>query len=275
MRAQRAERGAQKLRVLFLLFIFCALPSAIRALDPPPAPAQWVTDAADVLSVTDESILNQKLREFEQSTGAQFIIYILPSLQGDPVEDFTIRAVGKWKVGQKKYDNGLVLFVFIAEKKVRVEVGYGLEGTVTDAFSSRVIREQIAPHFQRGDYAAGLNAGADALMTQIRKGEAPVEPLQPQGAPQGQRQGGEDISIVTLLFILFIVFFVIAPMFSRRRRGRGGCGGCIFPWFFFPGGGGVTFGGGGFGGGGGWGGGGGGFSGGGGSFGGGGASGDW
>ncbi|HVE73317.1 MAG TPA: TPM domain-containing protein [Thermoanaerobaculia bacterium] len=254
-----------------LLALLLSAAASVAALEVPPAPTQWVTDRAGLLAPTDEDLLNTKLRDFEQTSGAQFIVYTLPSTEGDSIEDFTIRAVGQWKVGQKKYDNGLVLFVFAQEKKVRVEVGYGLEGSVTDAFSSRVIREMIAPRFQQNDYAGGLNAAADALIKKISTGEEPVPPLQPRGVPQQQPQ--QDLPLPLIIFGLFILFFVILPMISRRRSG---CGGCIFP-FFFPGGG-ITFGGGGFGGGGFGGGGfggGGGFSGGGGSFGGGGATGGW
>ncbi|HEX8408753.1 MAG TPA: TPM domain-containing protein [Thermoanaerobaculia bacterium] len=258
----------------FLLAILLVAATAVAALEVPPAPTQWVTDQAGILGGTEEDLLNRKLSDFEQSSGAQFIIYTLPSLQGDSPEEFSIRAVEQWKVGQKKYDNGLVIFVFVEEKLVRVEVGYGLEGTVTDAFSSRVIREYIGPRFAAGDYAGGLNAGADALIAKIRGGEAPVPPLQPRGAGQGQggQQPAGDIPLPMIIIILFVIFFVIVPMFSRRRSG---CSGCIFP-FIFPGGG-ITMGGGGFGGGFGGGGfgGGGGFSGGGGSFGGGGATGGW
>lgn len=251
------------------LVVITTLPLA--ALEVPPPPDRWFTDRAGLVSPTEGDLLNRKLQDFEQATGAQFIIYTFPSLEGESLEDFTIRAVEKWKVGQNKYDNGLVLFVFAKEQKVRVEVGYGLEGSVTDAFSSRVIRNQIAPAFAQQQYAQGLNAAADAIMAQIRSGEAPVEPLQRRGAEQ-QRRRGEDIGIIPVLFILFFVFFVLAPMFAGRRGRRGGCNGCFLPFFFFPGGG-MTFGGGGFGGGGF--GGGGGFSGGGGGFGGGGASGGW
>src|SRR5688500_11217708 len=83
------------------------------ALEVPPPPTQWFTDRAGLVNSSDATALNGKLAAFEQATGAQFIIYILPSLEGDPVEDFTIRAVERWKVGQKKFDNGLVLFVFV------------------------------------------------------------------------------------------------------------------------------------------------------------------
>lgn len=252
----------------FVALALLAVPLFSREV--PPAPTRWFTDEAGVVPATEADLLNRKLADFEQQTGAQFIIYVFRSLEGDPVEDFTIRAVEKWKVGQKKYDNGVVLFVFIEERKIRVEVGYGLEGTLTDAFSSRVIREHMAPHFQRGAWGAGLDAGATAIMAKIRTGEEPVPPMRRRESGGGER---EDIGIIPLLVILFVVFFVVAPMLSGRRRG--GCNGCLFPLFFFPGGGGgITFGGGG---GGGWGGGfsGGGFSGGGGGFGGGGATGGW
>jgi uncharacterized protein len=258
-----ARRSILHLSSFILLSLFAV---SLFALDIPPAPTQWFTDRANVVPPTEADLLNAKLRQFEQDSGAQFIIYVFPSLEGEAMEDFTIRAVERWKVGQKKYDNGLALFVFVAEKKIRVEVAYGLEGTVTDAFSSRVIREQLAPPFQQGDYARGLNAAADAIITKIKTGEEPVPPLQPAGG-QGESAQGEDIGIVPAIIILFVIFFVVLPMLRR-----GGCGGCMLPLFFS--GGGTTFGGGGGFSGGGFGGGGG-FSGGGGSFGGGGASGGW
>jgi uncharacterized protein len=252
---------------IFAAFLFSLLAVPLSALEVPAAPTRWFTDAAGLVDITNAAALDRKLEAFEKETGAQFIVYTIPSLEGDPVEDFTMRAAEKWKVGQKKYDNGLILFIFPNEKKVRIEVGYGLEGTITDAFSSRVIRETIAPHFQKNDWAGGINAGADQLMAQIKKGEAPVEPNQPQGS--GDATGFDP---QFLIFIVFIFFVFLLPML-RRSRG-GGCGGCL-PLFFMGGGGGTTFGGGGGGFGGGFGGGGGGFSGGGGGFGGGGSTGGW
>jgi uncharacterized protein len=254
---------------LFLAAIILLIASAAFALEVPPPPTQWYTDKAGLLDSSQADALNSKLASFEQRTGVQFIIYVLPSLESDALEDFTIRAAEKWKVGNKKYDQGLILFVFVKEKKVRVEVGYGLEAVVPDSIASRAIREDIAPRFQNGDYAGGLNAAADSLIGRIEKGDTPKEPLQ-RGA-EGARPGGVDA--VSIIILLLVFFFFILPMLRRRGGGRSGCGGCFWPMFFFPGGGGTTFGGGGFGGGGG--GGFGGFSGGGGSFGGGGASGGW
>ncbi len=251
--------------ILALLFV-AALPAL--ALEVPPPPTQWFTDKAGIVPPTEGDLLNRKLEQFEQSSGAQFIIYIFPSLESEALEDFTMRCAERWKVGQKKYDNGLILFVFVKEQKVRVEVGYGLEGTITDAVSSRVIREQIAPAFQQGQYGRGLSAAADAIIARIRGGEASVPPSQQRGR---QQASGEDIGVVPVIIILLVVFFVIVPMLRRGGRG-GGCGGCVLP--FLLSGGGTTFGGGGGFSGGGFGGGGG-FSGGGGGFGGGGASGGW
>ena len=241
------------------------------ALDVPPPPDHWFTDRAGVVNAATAQALDQKLQAFEQRSGAQFIIYIFPSLEGEALEDFTIRCVEKWKVGQKKYDNGVELFVFMKEHRNRFEVGYGLEPTLTDAFTSDVQRNIIAPAFQKGDYAGGLNAATDAITQRVEAKEKPVAPNQPSG--RQARGGGVGIDPIFILIIAVIFFIFILPML---RRGGGGCGGC-WPLFFLGGGGGTTFGGGGFGGGGFGGGGfgGGGFSGGGGGFGGGGSSGSW
>jgi uncharacterized protein len=231
------------------------------ALEVPPPPTAFVTDKAGVINDSDARALNEKLAAFEQRTGAQFIIYVFPTLDNEVLEDFTIKCAERWKVGNKKYDNGLILFVFVKERKLRIEVGYGLEGTITDAFSRRVIEQYIAPHFRQGDYAGGLNAAADALMAEIEHKEAPVAPVQ---APSSRGRATNAFGpLFTFLFWIIVIIFL--SVMSRRRGG-----GCLWPLFFL-GGGGRTFGGGGWGGGGG----GGGFSGGGGSFGGGGASGGW
>jgi uncharacterized protein len=250
------------------------LSTAAFALDVPPPPTTFYTDQAALLDASQAKALNDKLAQFEQTSGAQFIIYAFPTLGGEVLEDFTIRCAERWKVGNKKYDNGLILFVFVKERKIRIEVGYGLEPTITDAFSRRVIEQYIAPHFRSGDYAGGLNAAADAIIAQIEHKEAPVAPSQPRPVSSGGGSAPGCSSVVSILFVIIFLIFVA----SIITRSRPGCGGCFWP-LFFMGGGGRTFGSGSGFGGGGWGGGGGGgfggFSGGGGSFGGGGASGGW
>lgn len=249
-----------------------AVATAALALDVPPPPQQWLNDYAGLLPAPDASALNEKLRAFESRSGVQFLIAVFPSLDGEAMEAFTIRCAEKWKVGNKKYDNGLILFVFVKERKLRFEVGYGLEPTITDAFASDVIRNDVAPHFKSGDYAGGLNAAVDHVIARIEKTETPTEAVSPgaRGSYSRSSRGG-GISPKIVLLILFALFFFVLPALRRGRRG-GGCGGCFWPLFLLNSGG-STFGSGG----GGWGGGGGGggFSGGGGSFGGGGASGGW
>ena len=254
--------------VLLIAVALMLATSPAVALEIPPPPDQWITDRANVVDPSTEAQLNQTLRAFEQRSGAQFIIYTLPSLEGDPIEDWTIRAVGRWRVGQEKYDNGLVLFLFPADRLARIEVGYGLEGTITDALSSRILRDVGQQYFANGDYGGGLVEAANRLIAQIEKTEAPV----PVGSTGRAPSGSLGCIDILFPFIFFFIIFMILSRFSRRGGLGGGPGGCILPLLFLSSGGGRTFGGrgGGFGGGGF-----GGFSGGGGGFGGGGATGSW
>lgn len=246
-------------KTVSFLLPFLLVAALAAALEVPPSPNQWVTDTAGILG-SEVSTLNAKLRAFEERTGHQFIVYTIPSLEGDSIEDFSIRAADAWKVGQSKYDNGLILFVFPRDRKMRIEVGYGLEGAVTDAISSRVMREELAPAFQRGQYAAGINSAVDRLISIIEEGTDPV-PVSRPGSPQPLR-----IPFWVFILIPFFVIFVLGPL----SRSRAGCLGpaCMIPFMMGGstyGGGRGGFGGGGFGG----------FSGGGGGFGGGGATGSW
>jgi uncharacterized protein len=235
----------------------------------PPAPTRYFSDGAGLVDGATADRLNEKLRQFELETSTQVVVAILPELPWPSLEDFTARTAEAWKVGRQKLDNGAILFVFVKDRQVRIEVGYGLEGALPDATAKRIIEEVIVPAFREGRYAEGIEAGADAIMAATR-GEytAPVR------APQRRR--GRGGSILLLVVILLAVNFLIGRSMSRgryvtygRRGRRSGWGGPVI-WGgggWGRGGGGGGFGGGGFGGGG--------FSGGGGSFGGGGASGSW
>ncbi|MFO7177315.1 MAG: TPM domain-containing protein [Pseudomonadota bacterium] len=254
-----------------LLFIGL-LPAVARALEVPPLRGR-ITDLAEIVPPDAEQRITQKLLGHEQATGQQFAVLTIPSLEGDPIEDFSIRVVEKWQLGTKGKDDGLLLLVARDDRKVRIEVGYGLEGTITDALSSRVIREVITPEFRRGNFAGGIEAGLDVLMKAAGgSGEAALPP------PRTGRRGHGG-SLAGFIWIFFVFFFVLAPWLLRlvfwgalggRRGPRGGFGG----WHHWGGLGGRSWGGHS---GGGWGGGGfgGGFSGRGGGFGGGGASGSW
>jgi len=224
-----------------------------------------VNDHAGLLPPERAQHLDQRLGEYEKKTGHQFVLLTVESLEGDALEDFSLRTVEQWKVGRKKVDDGLLLLIVKKERKVRIEVGYGLEGSITDATSSRVIRRIVAPAFRSNDYAGGIEQAFTALMDADQT---------PAGERTGAARPGVRSSSGPLKLLLFLLLPFGLLWLLRRGGGSGGGmggGGWRSGGYYGGGFGGGGFGGGGFGGGSG----GGGFSGGGGGFGGGGASGSW
>jgi len=237
------------------------------ALEIPPAPTRYLTDLAGVVPGERAAQIEATLAAIEQRTGHQVVAVTFPSLEGEALEDFTMRVAEQWKVGRRSLDDGVIFFAFIAERRLRLEVGYGLEGTVTDALSSRLLAATVKPAFREGDYGAGILALATALESVFR-GDPPP-------APRERRGGGGEVALVVGLIVLLLLLQLLSRhggSGSAMRRGgwstRGG--GRRGPWDGYGGGFGGGSSGGGFGGGSF-----GGFSSGGGSFGGGGASGSW
>jgi uncharacterized protein len=238
----------------------------------PPKPDQYFNDYANVVSPATASQLNSTLKDFERQTSDQIVVTIFPTMQSDSsIEDYTVRVARAWKVGQQDKKNGVVLFIFVQNHQMLMQVGYGLEGVLPDALCKRIIDEQISPRFHNGDFDGGLTAGVQAIMA-AAKGE-----YKGTGVTIAESQSGGDVHghhhSAGIFPILFGIIFTIIVYYILFSNGR-------FPW----GGGGIFFTGGGWGssggswgggGGGGFSGGGGGFSGGGGSFGGGGAGGSW
>ncbi len=264
------------------------------ALEVPPLTGR-IVDAAHLLPADRAASLSSELAAHEARTGNQVALLTLPSLEGEPLEDFSHRVATAWKLGHKGTDNGVLVLVVPGDRKVRIEVGYGLEGTLTDAKSSRIIREEIAPRFRDGDFPGGIAAGVRAVL-------GTIEGTYTQ--PERQRDGAGSIGDGTwdIFFIALLVGTLTAAFIGHHWKG-GSIGSVLaFALAFssgwvlaiaaavlvlvvtsaltgLPSGGGRrashtfgggfgSFGGGGFGGGGG-------FSGGGGNFGGGGASGRW
>jgi uncharacterized protein len=248
-----------------LLVALLAVPSAA-ALRIPPPPDRRVNDYAGALAPADRDRLEQKLIAREAGSRNQVVVAIFRSLEGESLEGYSIRLAQAWRVGQKGLDNGVIFLVFLDDRKMRIEVGYGLEGSLTDAVSSSILRDVVAPRFREGRTADGIAAGLDAI-------DRAIAGTYTRPPPSGK--GGDGIGLRELgaLFVVFVLLMILVQnrMQSRALRRRGwtggprGWGGPII-------GGGML--GGGFGGGGG-GGSSGGFSGGGGSFGGGGSSGSW
>jgi uncharacterized protein len=197
---------------------------------------------------------------------------IFPSLEGESLEDFSIRVADRWRVGRKALDDGVIVLVFLQERRVRLEVGYGLEGAIPDIEAARIIREAIAPRFREGRYDAGLEAAARAIYAQVET-TAPAErprPARGRGAPVGSWGLLGFFAILAIIAAILMREAATTRGLSRGYTTGGRRGWGAPPIVFFP-----PFGGGRRTGGGGHGGGFGGFSPGGGGFGGGGASGDW
>jgi uncharacterized protein len=225
----------------------------------PPTPAAYFNDYAGVVSAGTAAKLNKTLEYFERQSSEQIVVAVFPKMQSDSsIEDYTVRVFRSWQVGQKDKNNGAVLFVFVQDHKMFLQVGYGLEGVLPDALCKRIIDEQITPRFKAGDFDGGLTAGVQSILA-ATKGE-----YKGTGTTAAEKLRRVK-EIAPLIFSLFVIALVII-VFLR--------GGNLFTgyscWTMGSSGssGGWGEGGGGFGGGGG-------FSGGGGSCGGGGAGGGW
>jgi uncharacterized protein len=240
----------------YILFLLVLVPFI--AFSQPAIPELWGTrihDESKILSQDYINRLEQYLKTAEDSTSNQIAVLVIQTLDGYPIEDYTLKVSEKWKLGQKGKDNGILLFIAVDDRKVRIEVGYGLEGILPDALCNQIIRNEMAPHFRQNDYEGGITAAVNAIHQAI-KGE-----YQAEVQTTGKR--GKGGSMIPFLVILGIIILISRLRGGGRNRGGGWSSGA--GWY----GGGF---GGGFGGGGG---GGGGFSGGGGGFGGGGSSGSW
>lgn len=261
---------------LFLLLLFWS--SFALAADPSyPALTGRIVDGANLIGIEARGRIEAKLKAHEDKTGDQLVVATVPSLQGAVIEDFANGLFRFWKLGAAKTNNGVLLLVAPNERKVRIEVGYGLEGALTDALSKVIITTAVTPKFKSGDFAGGIEGGVDAIL-EILSGDA--EQWQRRAEVRNDESSVfENIAVIVamLMIFLFIVSFMRAvsqqsgPRRHRLRNGQwitlpsntGWSGGSSSGW---SGRGGGWSSGSGSGGG---------FSGGGGSSGGGGASGDW
>ena len=281
--------------LFYSLFVFCIVISAfdIKAqFVEIPKLTERVVDLTQTLHSSEINNLNQKLLQLEKEKGSQLTILILPTTHPEEIEQFSIRVAEKWQIGREKIDDGVILIIAKNDRKVRIEVGYGLEGAIPDAYAKRIVETLIIPEFKAGNFYEGINSGTSAIISLINGEELPV----PADTVQSLT------SHIPLLYkIVFPLLFVLLLFLKHKYKYKGvligagivgltlgliisfavGIVAAIFALIFFMGSfggsssGGRYYGSGGFGGGFSGGGFGGGFSGGGGSFGGGGASGSW
>ncbi|UCH92343.1 MAG: TPM domain-containing protein [Candidatus Aminicenantes bacterium] len=245
-----------------VLVFFFSQPLA--ALKVPKKTGRRVNDFAGILTNSQETSLENLLRDTEQKTSSQVALLTIPSLEGEVLEEFSLKVTEEWELGQEEFDNGVLVLVAMGERKIRIEVGYGLEPILTDAKSNYIIRKMIVPEFKKRNYFAGINNGLKAVSGLIAK-EFEITPQQLQKFQKEQRRAkGTHIPFGVIVFFIIIGLSVLKG-FARGGMGRGSS--AIF-WGSAMGGSSYhRSGGGGFSGGG--------FSGGGGSFGGGGSSGGW
>lgn len=200
----------------------------------PPAPTRWVTDTASFMSPEALRSLDSSLEVYERSTGHQLIVWIGPTTGDAPIEDWAVRTFQSWKIGRKGLDDGIALFIMAADRKLRIEVGYGLEGQVPDAIASRVINDVIVPRIQAGDRDGAVIAGTDALMRIIGGESLPPQEStrQPRPLTLAQLIVYGIIGILVLLFLVTnptLAIYILASILSgggdNRRRGGGSFGG--------------------------------------------------
>lgn len=202
-------KGFSSLRFLVLLMLIAAgfAGQAQRAV--PPHNAVWVHDEANVLSASAKAQMEALLQAHRDSTSTQIAVLIVPSLEGEDIDGYGVRVFEEWKLGQKGKDNGVLFLIAMQERQMRIEVGYGLEGVLTDALSSRINRNEVAPYFRQGNYEAGIQAGVVGIIKAVA-GEYTNDNPTP-------RKRGKKSSWSTLIFLGLIILLM-----SRKNRGGGG-----------------------------------------------------
>jgi len=180
-----------------------------------------VNDLAELLSAASESAIEKRLEELEQSTGAQVAVLTVPSLEGEVLEDYSLRVAETWKLGRGKFDDGALLLIARDERQMRLEVGYGLEGTIPDAYAKRILDEIIRPRFRTGDFDGGISAAVDVIAGLV-SGDDSLPPPDDQTSlpqPKSRRTGA----------IAFLFFLIPVGLFSLQALSSRGC----LAWFLY------------------------------------------
>jgi uncharacterized protein len=208
----------KKLFAILLLF-FLATQSIAQKSIPKPNPPRLVVDNAGVLNSYDADKLAKKLVALDDSTSNQIAIVTVKTLNDEPIEDVAVNTFREWGIGNKKTNNGVLILVAVNDRKIRIEVGYGLEGAIPDIIANDIIDNDIKPAFRQQNYISGLNKAVDDL-SKAAVGEYKVKKDKNTGSSVG------GASILKFIFILFIVLIIVV---RGSRGGRGGGGGWIAP----------------------------------------------
>jgi uncharacterized protein len=208
------------------------LVAVLAAAAPPPVPTRWVEDDAGFLSPAARSALDARLEGYERATGHQIVVWIGKTLAGAPLDDWAVRTFTAWQIGRKGLDDGIAMFVFADDRKIDIEVGYGLEDKVPDAIASRIIREVMAPRLRAGDRDGAVTAGVDAVLASIEG--KPWAGAPATAPPQARTPSLVNWILGGLALIAFVIFAITHPrmamlllwtIMSGGRHGGSGSGG--------------------------------------------------
>jgi uncharacterized protein len=205
--------AARLARLSAALVLLLAVACSAFAQQPIPPSRARVTDITGTLDAAARDALERKLAAFEQRKGAQLFVLMVPTTAPEAIEQYSLRAAEAWGIGRGKIDDGLLLVVAKNDRRMRVEVGYGLEGAVPDALAKRIVAERIAPKFYEDDYAGGLNAGADALIALV-DGESLPAPPEGSASPEAGSWAGLPVILMVAMFL--------APLLRRMLGALGG-----------------------------------------------------
>jgi len=206
--------------------LLAAAPAGAQSLQPVPPLAARVTDLTGTLTSAERAALEGKLEAFEARKGAQIAVLVVPTTQPEAIEQYSIRVVDAWKLGRDKPDDGALLLIAMQDRALRIEVGRGLEGALTDLVANRIIDETVTPRFREGDFAGGIAAGVDRMI-QVIDGEPLPEPEQHWDGPQGI-----GAILPVLFFVIFFASAILRAIFGRALGSvaAGGVAGGI-AWF--------------------------------------------
>ena len=234
---RRASRGWSWGIFALLLAVLLAGSSAAADLATPPLPVQWVTDSVHLLPGETTQKLNARLAAYERKTGHQVIVWIGATSGVVPIRDFAVKTFASWQLGQKKLDDGLLLMILAQDRKIAIEVGYGLEGRVPDATAARIINDVMVPKLRAGDASAAVVLGVDATLQAIDG--APFVDNTTQAPPDAPPEAKPSLLRLVLLGLLILGFIVLAlthpslalsllwVLGTGGRGGGGGFGGCL------------------------------------------------
>ena len=212
------KSSISKILPVFLV-AFASFRVLAQNLQPLPNPA-YVTDQTGTLSSQQKNQLEQKLRGFEDAKGSQVVVVIIPTTEPEEIEQYSIRLAEEWKVGRKNVDDGVILVIAKDDRKLRIEVGYGLEGAIPDAYAKRIIENIILPDFRQGQFYAGIDTGVDAIMVLIEGEDLP--------AITSEQSSSESFELIPIgMFIMFIVVAILRAFVKKKSVKFGIAGGVL------------------------------------------------